>query len=61
MSERYGYMCKVAWDWELGEDWHGTKIYPSLEALMEHHSCIDECGIVKVRIDLDSIIQDSVD
>ena len=35
---RYGYMCKIDWDWELGEALGGNDIYPSLDDLKENHS-----------------------
>ena len=49
-EDRFGYMCKVDWDWELGDALGGSKIYPSIEDLKEIHTCWEECGIVKVKI-----------
>ena len=50
MEDRYGYMCKVDFDYVVGEALGGIKIYPSLEDLKENHTCWEECGIVKVKI-----------
>lgn len=56
---RIGYMCMVDFDHELGEAMCGTKIYPSLEDLRRERSCVDECGIVKVKITRTSVVQPS--
>ncbi len=56
---RYGYMCKVGFDWELGHAIGGNKIYPSVEDLKENCRCVEECGIVKVRIELEEVVQES--
>ena len=56
MEEVTGYMCQIAFNWELGEDSHGTEIYPTIEDLRKHHKCADECGIVKVTVKLESVI-----
>lgn len=46
------YMCKIACECELGHDADGTKFYPSLEILKVKHPCWEECGVVKVKIEL---------
>ena len=50
MKKVTGYMCKIAFDHELGCDYHGTTVYPSLTALKENHKCWEECGIVEVEV-----------
>ena len=58
MSEeepRYGYMCKIDWDWELGVAMGGNTIYPSLEDLKSNHDL--DCGVVKVKITLEEVIE----
>ena len=42
MEDRYGYMRKVDFDYEVGEALGGNKIYPSLEDLKENHTCWEE-------------------
>lgn len=49
-KEICGYMCKIAFELELGEDIMGTSVYPTKEDLIEFHKCAQECGIVKVKI-----------
>jgi len=45
-----GYMCKISFDHELGHDSHGTKIYPTVEALEESQLCVSHgCGIAEVE------------
>jgi hypothetical protein len=53
---RYGYMCKVDFDWELGEALGGTAIYPSVEDLKAERKCVSSCGIVKVKIELEEVV-----
>ena len=55
-EDRFGYMCKIDWDWELGEAMGGTTIYPSLKDLKANHDF--NCGIVKVRISLEEVIDE---
>lgn len=55
-----GYMCKVDWEYELGEACGGTKIYPDLEDIKENCKCVKGCGIVKVKIELDHVVEPGV-
>lgn len=54
---KYGYMCKTDWDWELGEAPGGVEIYIDIDDLRKHRSCVDSCGIVKVKVQLEEIVQ----
>lgn len=45
-----GYMCKVAFDHELGNAADGVKVYPSVEMLLKYHKPGKDCGIVKVEV-----------
>jgi hypothetical protein len=45
-----GYMCKIDFDHELGENTRGNRVYPSVEDLLRHHAPGKECGIVKVEV-----------
>jgi hypothetical protein len=44
------YLCKIAYDYELGEDGDGTTLYPSPFALRREHKCTAECGVVEVTV-----------
>ena len=59
MSEkvRIGYMCKVDFDFELGEALGGNEIFPSVEDLKEHRKCTDECGVVEVEVRLRAVVE----
>ena len=54
---KYGYMCKTDWDYELGEALGGNSIYPSIEDLKKRRKCVSSCGIVKVRVELEEVVQ----
>lgn len=54
-----GYMCKTDYDDEMGYASDGVRVFPSLRALKEARKCLDQCGIVKVRIQLLEVIQES--
>ena len=57
-SDRFGYICKIDWDWELGEALGGSKIYPNIDDLKENHLCWKDCGIVKVKVSFEEVIDD---
>lgn len=54
-----GYMCKVDWECELGAAMGGNHVYPSVEDLKRHRSCVEQCGIVEVRVYCSRVIQES--
>lgn len=56
-----GYMCRVDFDHHLEKDWFGTTIYPSIDSLKKHRSCVSGCGIVKVEVHLKEVIQEGRD
>lgn len=51
-----GYMCAIDWEYELGLNFIGNRIYPSIDALREGHKCADDCGIVEVEVRLRRIV-----
>lgn len=53
-----GYMCKVDFDYELGCASGGNIVYPSEKNLREHRKCVNECGIVEVRVQFVRVIQE---
>lgn len=54
---KYGYMCQVDWNWELGEARGGTEIYASIEDCKRKRECVKNCGIVKVKIELVEVVE----
>lgn len=58
-NEKEGYMCLTDYEWHLEGDELGAIVYPSVKALEAARSCVrDECGIVKVKIQLVEVIKD---
>lgn len=53
-----GFMCKVDFDHELGAAADGVPVYPSLGSLKHQRPCVAECGVVRVRVVLDAIVED---
>ena len=54
---RYGFMCQIDFHHELGEAYPYTEIYPSIKTLKEQRDCVKECGIYKVKIVIEKVIQ----
>jgi hypothetical protein len=59
VKEYIGYMDKVDFEEELGRASDGNKVFPSAEAVRRHRRCSAECGIVKVRVVLEEVTQES--
>jgi hypothetical protein len=53
MKAKRGYMCATDYAYDLEGDYFGTKIYPSLKALIDNRQCTKQCGIVRVKIERD--------
>jgi len=49
---RYGYMCGVDFQHEVGSAGGGNRVFPSIKDLRENYPCVEQCGIVKVRVEL---------
>lgn len=45
-----GYMCKTDFECELGAAKGGNVVYPSEADLRANRSCVEHCGIVKVKV-----------
>lgn len=52
-----GFMCRTDFDHELGAAVDGVGVYPSMEALRAHRPCVAQCGIVRVRVTLDAVVE----
>ena len=51
-KSKYGYMCGVDYQHELGEVPDFSLIYSSVKDLKRQRECWKGCGIVKLKIDL---------
>lgn len=58
MENKY-YMCKVDYECELGLNYYGNMVYPSIKSLKENRPCVEQCGIVEIKIELIRVISDS--
>lgn len=57
-DSKVGYMCQTDWDWEIGEALGGTKIYSSANDLKRERKCVENCGIVKVKVELIEVVDE---
>lgn len=53
---KYGYIDRVDFEHELSEVSGGVKIFSSVDDIKRHISHIEECGIVKVKVELEEIV-----
>ena len=51
-------MCKVDFECELGAAMGGNLVFPSIEDCRKHRKCVDQCGIVKVRVSGVEVVQE---
>ena len=56
-----GYMDKIDFECEAGDNPNGNIFYPSEEALLKEMSCAEFCGIVEVEIRLKRVISEGKD
>jgi len=57
---RYGYMCQVDFDYELENAKGGCPVYASVSDLKKERGCVRECGIVKVKITRQKVIEKGI-
>jgi hypothetical protein len=44
------YMDATDFHSERGLPREGNRVYSTVEAVLEHHACADECGVVEVEV-----------
>lgn len=49
------YMCKTDYQYHIPDDMHGVNIYFSEESIKKNRKCVESCGIVKLKLDLDTM------
>jgi hypothetical protein len=57
-TKAIGYMDKVDYDYHLGHDIKGARVYPSIEVLKEQRPCVAGCGIVEVEVTLRRVVEE---
>jgi len=51
-------MDATDFEYEGGKVNDGNTVYPTIEALRKAHHCVEECGIVKVEVQLIQVTQE---
>lgn len=54
-TEFYVYVCGIDFQTEI--DAIPTTVYPSLESIKHHRDCWGQCGIVRLRVNLDEWVE----
>ena len=52
------YMCLTDYECELGLANCGHSVYPTLELCLELRQCANQCGVVRVVIEVEEIVQE---
>jgi len=55
-KECMAYICKTDWDHHIPDDPNGIEIYFSEADLRKNRLCVDECGLVKLKITLEEVL-----
>ena len=40
------------------DDWTGVEIYFSEKSIKAHRKCVKECGIVKIKVSFEEVVQE---
>jgi hypothetical protein len=56
-NETTGFMCKTDFEEDVRGAHDGARVYPSEATLRESRKCVDECGVVEVRLSLVRVLQ----
>ena len=57
----HAYMCLVNWKYEAPFNADGNRIFYSLESLKRGQPCVEDCGIVKVKVSFVGVVQEGKD
>jgi len=57
----YAYMCLVDWQYEAPFNMTGNRIFYDIESLKRSLPCVEDCGIVKVKVSFVEVIQEGVE
>ena len=52
-----GYMCLIDFEFELGGNSYGNRVFPSEEECLEHCPCSKACGMVEVAVEFIRIVR----
>ena len=56
-----GYMDKIDFECEAGDNPNGNIFFPTVEDLLKERTCAEFCGIVEVEIRLKRVVQEEKD
>ena len=53
-----GYMDRTDFEYELGAASGGDTVYPSLDDVLAHRKCANECGVVEVEVRFRKLVKE---
>ena len=56
MKEYEAYVCQTDWDFHFPDDIAGVTIYFSEKDIKRERKCVEECGIVKVKVSFEEVV-----
>jgi len=57
MKEYTAYVCKTDWNYHFPDDADGVTVYFSEESLKKNRKCVEECGIVKIKVSFEEVVE----
>jgi len=57
----YAYMCLIDWKYEAPFNIDGNRICYSIESLKRVRPCVEDCGIVEVKVSFVKVVQEGKD
>ena len=51
------YVCKTDYNYHIPDDIQGITVYFSEKDIREERGCVSSCGIVKMKLTFDSVVQ----
>lgn len=51
------YICKTDYEYHIPDDIQGITVYFSEKSIREERKCVKSCGIVKMKLTFESVVQ----
>lgn len=61
MTSYTGYMCRTDFECERGDPIEGNRFFSSIVSLRNAYECVEDCGIVEVKISLVRVVTEGND